>query len=457
MTRNRRALPSLLLCALMFFLSVGCSSTPPESGHNDRGGNTALNSGAPPTDKGTAASAASSASGAPQADNSNTIKIGFITSLSGAGAEAGKQMLNGLQLYLDQVHNQMAGKKIQLIVENDESSPVTAMARVRKLVENDKVSLLSGIFFAHIMYAIAPLIEKYKIPFVDVVSGADDLTQRKRSPWLVRTSWSSSQPAHPFGEYAYKNLGYKKIVTIASDYPYGYEVVGGFQQSFEQVGGQIVQKLWPPLGGLSDYSELIGKIDKNADAVFMCLVGPSAETLPKQYKDKGPKLPIIGATTGFDESIYPRMGDELIGAISTNPYSTALDTPANKRFVSAYQAKYGSDPGWFSECGYTAGMWIHKALELVHGNTANREKLLTALKTTELSEAPRGPLKLDEYGNPIDNIYVRKVERVNGKLQNTVIHTFPAVSQFWTFKPSEYLQQPPYTKDYPPCTHCENP
>lgn len=384
----------------------------------------------------------------------DTIRIGMIVPLSGAGADAGQPMVNGLKLYLDEVHNRMAGKKIDLVVESDGSNPATGVEMVRKLVEKDNADLLCGIYFSHILYAIAPVVDAYKIPFVDVVSGADDVTQRKRAAWVVRTSWSSSQPSHPMGDYAYKKLGYRKVITFASDYPYGYEVVGGFQQTFEQAGGQVVQKLWAPLG-LTHFEDTIKSMRKDADAVFMCFAGQSSEIIPKQYQDVGPKLPIIGATTSFDESFYPRLGDELVGAISANPYSTALNTPANKRFVEAYRAKYNTDPSWYSECGYTAGMWMDRSLQAVKGDVTDRPALLSALQKTTLADAPRGPLKLDAYANPVDNIYIRKVERVNGKLQNTVIFTYPMVSQFWTYNPQEYLKQPAYTRDYPPCTHCD--
>jgi branched-chain amino acid transport system substrate-binding protein len=388
------------------------------------------------------------------ASSSEPIKIGVEFPLSGASASAGQHLVNGMNLYWDQIHHKMAGRPIDFRVENDETSPVVAREKVRKLGEDDNCQILGGTFMSNALYAIAPVVEKLQMPYVVVSAGADDLSQRKPSKWLVRTCYTSSQVSHPLGEYAYKTLGLRKVVCIASDYAYGYEVVGGFQQCFEQAGGQVVQKLWAPLG-FKDFTPLIKSIRNDADAIFLCAVGQSAEIIPKQLKELGIKKPIIGTTASFDESFYPRMGDELVGAISSSLYSTALNTPANKKFVKEYHAKHGEDPSYFSEHGYTAAMWIDRAVESLKGNIDNKEQFLNALKEVELKNAPRGPVKLDEYGTSIDNVYIRKVERKNGKLQNTVIFTYPAVSQFWKFNPTEYLKQPIYTKDWPPCKYCQ--
>ena len=340
------------------------------------------------------------------------------------------------------------------MVENDDCNPVTGVQMVHKLVEQDHVHLLSGQYLSNVMYKVAPVANELQIPFVDAVSGADDITQRKRMKWVIRTSWTSSSPTHPFGEYVAKNMKIKKVVTIASDYAYGYEVVGGFQQSFEADGGQIVQKLWAPLG-FTDFTALMKQIRPDADAVFLCIVGQSAKIIPKQYHDMGPKLPVIGATTSFDESVLAVVGEDLVGAVSCNPWSLALDTPANKKFVADYRGKYHKDPGWEADCGYTNAMWINHAIDSIKGNVEDKGALMGALRCVQLKDAPRGPMKLDAYGMVVENIYVRKVQKVGDKLENVVISTFPNVSQFWTWKPDTYMKQPPYSKDYPPCTHCK--
>jgi branched-chain amino acid transport system substrate-binding protein len=148
------------------------------------------------------------------------------------------------------------------------------------------------------------------------------------------------------------------------------------------------------------------------------------------------------------------MGDEAIGIVTALHYSAALDNPNNKKFVQAYEAKFNQVPSYYSMGAYVSGLVLKQATEAVNGDVENKEKFLAALRKVDLPNAPNGPMKLDEYGSPVQNIYVRKVEKVNGRLQNTVIHTFPNVSQFWTYKPEEFLKQPVYSRDYPPCKNC---
>ena len=383
------------------------------------------------------------------------IRIGFLAPVTGGGAAVGKDMTSGFTMYLEEIGNQIAGRKVEVIVEDTQGDPSQALTKLRKLVDSDKVLVLAGAFLASEGYALAPKIDEYQIPTLFPVVSADDLTQRKPVKWLVRTGWTSSQPNQPFGEYVAKTLGYKKVVTIAMDYAFGWEQVGGFQRTFEEAGGQIVQKLWPPLG-ITDFGPFLAQIKRDADAVFGVMVAASALRFPKQYQDAGLKarLPIIGGGTTFDEFVLPSLGDEAIGAITPLIYSAAIDTPVNKRFVKEYKTKYGKIPSYYSETCYTVARWINEGAKSVGGNVEDREKFLAALKRVEIPDAPRGPVKLDARGSPIQNIYVRKVEKKDGELWNTVIHTFPAVSQFWKYKPEEFLKQPVYNRNYPACKYC---
>ena len=383
------------------------------------------------------------------------IKVGFLTQMTGGGAAVGKDMSNGFMMSLEEISNQIAGRKVEVILEDTQGDPAQALTRLRKLAESDKVHAVAGIFLANEGYALAPKVDEYRIPTVWAVVSADDLTQRKPTKWAVRTGWTSSQPNHPFGEYAAKTLGYKRVVTIAMDYAFGWEQVGGFQKTFEEAGGQIVQKLWPPLG-TTDFGPFLAQIKRDADAVFAVMVAASSLRFPKQYQDAGLKarLPLIGGGTTFDEFVLPALGDEAIGAISPLIYSAAIDTPVNQRFVKEFRKKYGKVPGYYAEASYTAARWIAEAAKAVGGNVEDKEKFLAALKKVEISDAPRGPIRLDTYGNPIQNIYVRKVEKRDGELWNIVIQTFTGVSQFWKYKPEEFLKQPVYDRNYPACKHC---
>jgi branched-chain amino acid transport system substrate-binding protein len=381
--------------------------------------------------------------------------VGFLTQMTGGGAAVGKDMSNGFTMYIDEIGKQIAGRKIEAIIEDTQGDPAQALTKLRKLVESDNVHAVAGIFLANEGYALAPRVDEYRIPTVWAVVSADDLTQRKPVKWAVRTGWTSSQPNHPFGEWVHKTLGYKKIVTIAADYAFGWEQVGGFQRTFEEAGGQVIQKLWPPLG-TTDFGPYLPQVKRDADAVFAVMVAAMALRFPKQYQDAGLKarLPLIGGGTTFDEFVLPSLGDEAIGAITPLIYSAAIDTPVNKRFVKEFRTKYGKVPGYYAEASYTAARWIAEGAKGVGGNVEDKEKFLGALRKVEVSDAPRGAIKLDTRGNPIQNIYVRKVEKKDGELWNTVIHSFPGVSQFWKYKPEEFLKQPVYDRNNPTCKYC---
>jgi branched-chain amino acid transport system substrate-binding protein len=384
---------------------------------------------------------------------SEPIKIGFLGSSSGAAAPIGDDMAKGFQLYMEQIHNKMAGREVQVIVENDESTAARALEKTRKLADQDHVDVINGVLLGNIGYTVAPIAAKDRIPMAITICGSDDLTQRKGSDWVLRTSFSSSQSTQPFGEWVYKTLGYKRVAVLGLDYSFGWETVGGFQKSFEEAGGRVVQKVWAPLG-FNDFTSFLKQIHKDVDAVFIATAGNAAEIIPKQYKEVGLNLPIIGIGNSFDEAILRHLGDESVGAVTALTYSSALDTPANKKFVKEYKAKYGVEPSFYSEGGYVSGMWINKAVESLHGDVSDKQKFLAALKHVELKDAPRGPIKLDDRGNPIENVYVRRVTKVNGKLENKVIATIKDVSQFWKWNPEEYLKQPSYSREFPPCKYC---
>src|SRR5213593_2219975 len=316
------------------------------------------------------------------------IRIGFLAPVTGGGAAVGKDMTNAFTTSIEEIgmayqglSYQMAGRKVDVIIEDTQGDPAQALTKLRKLVENDNVHVVAGGFLASEGYALAPKIYEYRIPTLFPVVSADDLTQRKPVKWLVRTGWSSSQPNQPFGEYVAKTLGYKKIVTIAMDYAFGWEQVGGFQRTFEEAGGQIVQKLWPPLG-TTDFGPFLAQIKRDANAVFAVMVAASALRFPKQYQDAGLKgrLPVIGGGTTFDEFVLPSLGDEAIGAITPLIYSAAIDTPGNKRFVKEFRTKYRKVPGYYAEASYTAARWISEGAKGVGGNVEDKDKFLAALK-----------------------------------------------------------------------------
>ena len=385
------------------------------------------------------------------AQGKGPIKIGFIAPMSGGFAAQGKDMLAAIQLYLEEINYTAAGRKIELIVEDDEAIPATGMNKLRKVVEKDGVHVVAGVFLASTGYAFQPYLDEKKVPANYQICSSDDLTQRIVSKWIVRTSWTSSQAHQPFGDYTYNVLKFRKVSVIAYDFAFGWECVGGFQKIFQDSGGKVLQKIWVPMTA-QDFSPYLSQISKEADAVFAVFSGRQTMQFCKQYQEFGlkGKIPLIGGGTVTDEHALPSMGDEAIGIITPLHYSEALDNPANVKFVKAFREKAKKAASYYSEGTYTGGRWIVEAIKAINGDVENRDKFLEALKKVDLKDLPRGPMNLDNYGNPIQNIYIRKVEKVGGELQNKVIYTYPNVSQFWKSKPEDFLKQPVYSREYPP-------
>jgi branched-chain amino acid transport system substrate-binding protein len=392
--------------------------------------------------------------------NAEEIRIGFLAPTTGIFAQIGKDMVDGFQLYLDEHGNKLGGADVTLIVEDTVGKPDTAVTKAKKLILQDHVDMFIGGLLASTGYALAPVSTAEKTVYIASVPAADDLTQREldKYPFFIRTGWSSSQPSHPFGQWAC-DQGYKKISAIGADYAFGYEVIGGFQRAFEACGGQIIQKIWPPLG-TKDFGPYIPTISPNADAIFTLMVGPMSLQFPKQLKASGNQKPVIGGGTSYDEFVLPSMGDEVIGHVSALQYSAALETPENEAFVKAYREKFGKVPSYYSETNYTTALMIDKVTAEEGGSFPGAEKFIGDLNGVKV-DAPRGPVSIDEMRNPVQNIYIKKVTKTkmfgypDEELWNVVVKTYPNVSQFGQFDAGEFLKTPVYGRDYPPCDNCE--
>ena len=388
------------------------------------------------------------------------LKIGIIAPVTGIFAQVGADMTNGFKMYLDQTKSAFAGTKVVPIIEDSQGKPDLAVTKARKLILDHHVQMIVGGVLATEGYALAPVSTELKTVYISSVTAADDLTQRQigKYPYFIRESWSSSQPMHPFGQWAC-DQGYKKIVTIAADYAFGYESVGGFQKTFEGCGGKIVQKIWPPIG-TKDFGPYIPTIKSDADAVFSLMVGPMALQFPKQLRDSGYTKPILGGSVSYDEAALPFMGDEVIGDVSAEQYSAALQTPANEAFVKAYRSKYGKVPSYFSESNYTTAMMIDDVMKETGGKWPGAEAFIAKMAALHV-DSVRGPLSFDENRNVVQNIYIKKVEKTKmfgydkPELWDVVVKTYPAVSQFWTYGKDAFLKQPVYSRDFPPCKFCE--
>src|SRR5215510_9120435 len=241
------------------------------------------------------------AGGALAADR-GPIKIGMLIPQTGPLAANGKEMENGFRLYLEEQGQRLGGREIKLFVEDTEAKPATALTKARALIESQSVQLLVGPLSTAEAYALLPYIEARKIPTLSPTVAAEDLTQRRRSPYVVRTGWSAGQPAHPFGPWVVETLKYRKIAIVAQDFAFGHESSAAFQRTFEEAGGQVVQKLFAPLG-TADYGPYLASLKRDVDAVYVAAAGADALRFVRQYADAGLKerLPLIGSGNFTDE------------------------------------------------------------------------------------------------------------------------------------------------------------
>ena len=391
-----------------------------------------------------------------QAADKPPIKIGFIAPKTGNFAQMGIDQLDGFKLYLNEIDYTIAGRKVEVIEEDEGSTPATAVSKARKLITHDKVQLIAGLFFAAAAYAVAPVVQEAEVPLVITAAASDDLTQRKASKYLARVSFTGGEFGHVAGDYAYRKLGWRKVAVLAFDYGWGHEVTGGFQSVFEDLGGQVVQKIWAPVN-TTDFGPYVASLKPEADGILDVVTGAASIRLIGEMRKAGvlDKKKVLVPGTGTDETLLSALGDTAIGVLSFMNWSAALNTPENQRFVQKVkQATRKEYVGAFAALNYGAAMWIAEAIRQIGGDVEKKEKFFQTLRATEIKSSPRGPIKIDKYGHIIQNVYLRRVDKVGNLYQNTVIETYPSVSQFWKYNPEEYLKQPFYSRDNPACKHC---
>jgi branched-chain amino acid transport system substrate-binding protein len=386
---------------------------------------------------------------------SGPIKVGFLTIKTGPLASGGLQMEQGLTVFFKERNFQMAGRPVELQTADTAGNPAQARTKTQELVERFNVHVLIGPLAAFEALAIDDYIRSSKTPIL-TVAGAEDMTQRKANPWLVRPSCTSAQTSYPVAEYAAKELKYKRVATIGDDFAFGHECVAGFHKVFEDNGGKIVQKLWTPLNA-PDYGTYLSQFKPNLDAVFTAHAGSNGLKFVRQFAEYGLKgrIPILGGFTPIDESLLQQIGENGLGAVTGNWYSAQLDNPINKKFVAAIQREYKVDPGVYAAETYLCGEVLDHAVKSIGGKVEDKDTFMKALKTAKVPDTLRGPVSFDDYGNVVGNAYIRKVEKKDGKYVNAIIKTYPNVSQFWTYKPEEFLKEPVFSRDYPPAKNLE--
>src|ERR1700687_2267805 len=289
---------------------------------------------------------------APAIAQAAPFKIGLLTVKTGPLAQGGIQMEQGIKVFLKEKGNTLAGRKIEFISADTGGNPAGANTTAQELIERDKVNVIPGPLAAFELLAITDYVRDKETPLISLAA-AEDVTQRKANPFIIRPSATSAQCCHAIADYAAKELKCKRAATISEDFAFGYEQMSGFQRVFEDDGGKVGKKLWPPLV-TPDYTPYIAQIG-NVDCVFNGFAGSNPVKFMRAYADLGLKdrIPLLAGWTAMDDALLHSLGDEAVGVVSSHWYSADFDSPSNKQFVADMRKEFNVLPG-----GYSAGMFV---------------------------------------------------------------------------------------------------
>lgn len=392
---------------------------------------------------------ASDDNGEPGADDS-VFTVGVIASTTGFVAAIGADMNNGWDLYWQQHGTTVGDFEIKTIVEDDASDSTTALTKARRLVEEENVDVVVGPVLANNSLAVADYLAQKGVANLSQTA-ADDLTQRRANDTLLRTgSLAASQMTFPAGQYAYDE-GHRKAATICVDYAFGWESCGGFASAFLDAGGTIVKQLWYP-GDATDLSSYVNQLTAlDVDVVFAGTAGGTdSSNFVRSAKDFGllDSVPIINNCCTTDQFILQDVGDMALGLTSVSMFAEGSDDPTTADFVSAYEEEYGALPSSYALGMYATAQLVAATLEGASDKPTGAD-FIAAAKAADLSGWVWGDATFDDQGNMVGPVYVRTVEeREDGTLWNAPIKTYDAVSQFWTYDPSAYLANPPFSQEF---------
>jgi branched-chain amino acid transport system substrate-binding protein len=356
----------------------------------------------------------------------DTIKVGLVLPLTGVLAPVGKQVQAGAQLYMAQHGANVAGKKIDLIIRDDASVADNSKRLAQELIVNDKVAVIGSALTPSAM-AIGPLSTQAKTANVVMVSGTSGVIN-PNNPYMVRTSFTLGQQSGIVAEWAAKN-GSKKVVIVQSDWAPGAEATAVFKDAFTKAGGEVADVIKVPLAN-PDFAPFLQRArDLNPDTLFVFVPAGQAGTFAKQFAERGldkAGIRLIGPGDIVDDNDLPGMGDAMLGVVTAGIYSTAHDSQVNKDYVAAFEKVNPMRPNFISLGGYDGMHLIYEALKKTGGKT-DGDALVGAMKGMSW-ESPRGPISIDpDTREIVQNIYMGKVEKVNGQLYTVQFETFPAV------------------------------
>lgn len=352
----------------------------------------------------------------------NTFKIGLILPMTGPFASTGKQLEAAARLYVAQNGDTVAGKKVQLIVKDDTGAPDVTKRIAQEMVINDKVQVLAGFGLTPLAFATAPVATQSKTPLVVMAAATSSITQA--SPFIVRTSFTVPQVVTVLADWATKN-NIKKVVSLVTDYAPGVDSEKFFSQRFQANGGVVVETLRVPLRS-PDFAPFLQKVrDAKPDALFTFVPSGAGSALMKQFAERGldkAGIRMIAEGSVTDDDILNGMGDVALGVVTAHHYSAAHNSPLNKKFVEAFgKANNGMRPNFMAVGAYDGMRVIYEGAKKTKGEGG--EALLNAMKG-QVFESPRGPIYIDaQTRDVVHNVYVRKVEKINGQMWNTEIQT----------------------------------
>jgi branched-chain amino acid transport system substrate-binding protein len=364
-----------------------------------------------------------------------TIKIGIVNSYSGPFAQAGGELDKGFRLYMKEHEKDLPPDvKVELVVRDDTGpNPDVAKRVTQELITRDHVNLLAGVIASPNAAAMAPLTAEAKVPLVDMNAAGSAIT--RISPYLVRVSFTLWQMSMPMGQWAAKK--YKKAYVAVSDFIPGHDAEAAFTKGFTDGGGQIVGTTRIPLSTL-DFVPVLQRIkDASPEAVFIFVpAGKYATAVMKAWTDLGLTNSGIQLVTTQDVMLdeeLPNMGDTPLGIVSTGSYSVAATRAQNKTFLAAWNKAYGDKEiaDFFSVGGWDGMKMIYDMLNHTKGKFTGDEAM-AFFKNWKNPDSPRGPIAIDpETRDIVQNIYLRKVEKQDGRLANVEFETIPNVKDPW--------------------------
>ncbi|MCC6778421.1 MAG: ABC transporter substrate-binding protein [Hyphomicrobiales bacterium] len=356
----------------------------------------------------------------------DTVKVGAVLPLTGGLAAIGKQVQAGIKLYVERNGAIAGNKRIELIIKDDGGVPDNSKRLAQELIVNDKVAVVGSALTPSAM-AVGPLSTQAKTANVVMVSGTSAVIN-PNNPYMVRTSFTLGQQSEIIGQWAAKN-GSKKVVIVQSDWAPGAEATAVFTDSFTRAGGQVVETIKVPLAN-PDFAPFLQRArDLNPDTLFVFVPAGQAGTFAKQFAERGldrAGIKLIGPGDVTDDDDLPGMGEAMLGVVTAGTYSALHNSQMNKDYVAAFKKANSFRPNFISLGGYDGMHAIYEALKKTGGKT-DGESLIGAMKGMKW-ESPRGPISIDpDTRDIVQNVYVRKVEKVQGELYNVEFATFEAV------------------------------